>query len=180
MATFNISDLLAVRTMNVERKQQAQAIKEAPVLFAVVSRQVGGKVKTTHRQLYLATTEKLDVFQKAALVHAFPMAVSADRKSMDEMGKETKAELAAKTGLAGREWYWLANVDGMEPAAAKKLGEGAKGIALNAILYLNAATEQMLAEMTAPDDGDVPTQRVITMRNAEAEVEVEAEELFLG
>lgn len=183
MATFNISDLLAVREFNVTRKQKAEAVKNEPVMYMIVKRQAGAAV---HRQLYLATTEKISVFQEAALLHAFPAAVSHDRVAIDPVGGKTKAELDAKAverGLSkGRHFYWLSNVDGLTPDEVDKLGKGAKSIALNAILYLNEATAQMLEEMTtsAPDDGDVPTQRVVTMRNAEAEVEVEAEELFIG
>ena len=183
MATFNISDLLAVREFNVTRKQEIERAKNEPVNFMVVKRQAGTAIR---RQLYLATTEKISVFQEAALLHAFPAAVSSDRVAIDPVSGKTKAELDAKAverGLSkGRNFYWLANVDGLTPEDVDKLAKGAKSIALNAVLYLHEATAQMLEEMTssAPDDGDVPTQRVVTMRNAEAEVEVEAEELFLG
>lgn len=178
--TFNISDLLGTRNVSIARKQVMEARKSEPVMYMIVKRQAGNSL---HRQLFLATTERINVYQEAALVHAFPLAVSSDRVAIDPMAGKTRSELdtiAKNEGIgSGRFFYWLANVDGMEPAMVKKLGDNAKSICLNAILYLHAATEQMLAEMTAPDDGDVPTRKVV-IRDAEAEVEVEAEELFVG
>ena len=176
---MRISDLLSVRQSNLEAKAKAEAVKNEPIMFAIVKREVG-RPAVARKQLYIASLGHLSVYQKAALVHAFPAAVNADRKQMDEVGKETKAELAKQTGLPGREWYWLANVDGMDPAKAKELGTAAKEIALNAVLYLNAATAQMLEQMTAPDDGDVATGRTVIIHDAEAEVEVDAEELAIG
>ena len=180
MAT-NISEMFAVRRFNVERKQEIERAKNEPVNFMVVKRQAGTAIR---RQLYLATTEKISVFQEAALLHAFPAAVSSDRVAIDPVSGKTKAELDAKAverGLSkGRNFYWLANVDGLTPEDVDKLAKGAKSIALNAVLYLHEATAQMLEEMTsAPDDGDVPTRKVV-IRDSEAEVEVEAEELFVG
>ena len=109
MATsYKISDLLSVRSMGLAKKEQIEAVKSEPVMFAIVKRSVG-KPAVDRRQLYLATLKPIDVYAEAALVHAFPLAVSSDRVAIDPMAGKTRSELdtiAKNEGIgSGRFFY---------------------------------------------------------------------------